>query len=106
MILNVYKTVLLLITKILIDEVMKKVSDETGVSKTTVYRIIHEYKKKNQELSPPKTNKNRAAYILNNVEDFHKSVIWRKVHDFFFLNELPTIDKVLSVVNEDSDKFF
>jgi hypothetical protein len=35
------------------------------------------------------------------VDEFERNAIRRKVHDFFFGHELPTIDKVLAAVNED-----
>jgi hypothetical protein len=39
----------------------------------------------------------------NNYDVFVKTAVWRKVHGFFFKNELPTMDKVLLCVNSDSD---
>lgn len=84
-----------------IDEVVDKVASKTGVCGRSIYRIIREYKDKH-EFSEPKTNQNRTN-IIDSVDEFDKNAIRRKVHQYFFRSELPTIDKVLRDVNEDND---
>lgn len=37
------------------------------------------------------------------IDDFDKNAIRRKVHQFFFRNEIPTVDSVLREVNADND---
>ena len=101
MILNVYKMTLELNPDSLIDDIVKKASESTGVSESSVYRVIREYKA-THTLKSPKKEKSRKK-LLKSVDEFDRNAIRRKVHEFFFRNELPTIDKVLSVVNEDCD---
>ena len=38
-------------------------------------------------------------------DEFTLSCVRRKIHDFFRQNEIPTLDKVLKVVNDDKDTF-
>lgn len=52
--------------------------------------------------SAPKTNKTLVNRI-DLVSDFEKNIIRRKVHQFFFTNELPTRDNILMEVNNDPD---
>lgn len=83
-----------------ISNLMQLVANKTGVSKTTIFRIICEYKK-NNELAAPKTNQNKKLHVLDSIDDADKTAIRRKVHEFFFRNEPPTINKVLKAINED-----
>jgi len=39
--------------------------------------------------------------ITDKVKDFDKVVILRKIHQFWLNRELPNLNKILSVVNED-----
>lgn len=100
MIMNVYKTELDADPSNLISDIVKKTSASTGVSTTTVYRVVAEYKR--GEFSSPKKSKKRMT-ILDAVDDFDQTAIRRKVHEFFFKNEIPTIDKMLKAVNDDPD---
>ena len=45
----------------------------------------------------------RRCSLINKFDDMILSAIRRKVHQFFFANELPTLDKVLNEVNNDDD---
>lgn len=100
-ILNIYKSEMLENPTSLVDEVVKRVANKVGTSCATVYRVIREYKQ-THTLSEPKTNQNRKN-SLDLVDEFDRNAIRRKVHQFFFKNEVPTIDKVLEVVNADND---
>lgn len=101
MILNIYKMELLGNPTMALCDVSSNVASRTGVASRSVRRIVAEYKK-NGELSQPKTKLKRTG-IFEMLDDFDRNLIRRKVHEFFFRNELPTIDKVLMVVNEDND---
>lgn len=39
--------------------------------------------------------------VLAKIDEFDRNTIWSNSHEFYFCNELPTIEKVLNVVNED-----
>ena len=45
----------------------------------------------------------KSKTVLGKVDDFLKSAIRSKVHKYFFENEQPTLDKILSDVNSDSE---
>lgn len=102
-IINVYKSVVSEDIGMSIDMVMQKVAEMVGVGKSTVYRIVSEYKKDHIKgvLSP--RNKKQRLCAFDKIDDFSKCAIRRKVHEFFFRNEQPTVEKVLRVVNEDDD---
>ncbi|KAF2879983.1 hypothetical protein ILUMI_26186 [Ignelater luminosus] len=87
MVLNVYK------------HEIKEAHDE--VIGASVFNIPREYKN-SDTFSAPKTNKNRSNSI-SALDDFDGNAIRRKVHQFLFKNEMPSIDKVLDVVIADPD---
>lgn len=99
-ILNVYKHEIVENQTSTIDEVVLKVSRKVGVCRASVFNVIREYKR-NHTFSEPNTNKNKKT-IVKSLDEADKHAIRRKVHDFFFKNEIPTIDKVLKEVNEDA----
>lgn len=99
MVLNIYKHEVLENSGMTIHEIERRVGDKTGLCSKTVFNIIKEYKQ-NHTFSPPK-RRLRYKQICDTVEDIDKNAIRRKVHQFFFRNELPTIDKVLKDVNDD-----
>ncbi|XP_047106157.1 uncharacterized protein LOC124775364 [Schistocerca piceifrons] len=82
-------------------DIVSKTAAATGVRRSSVYRVISEYKA-THSLKSPKKGK-LPQKLSESVDDFDRNAIRRKVHDFFFRNELPTIKKVLTVVNEDAD---
>lgn len=102
-IINVYKRVLADNPDMLKDCAVEKVSNLIGISKRSVYSIVSLYKTNHiLGLSSPKNKKNKPN-ILEKLDDFTKCAIRRKVHEFFFRNEQPTLNKVLQKVNEDLD---
>lgn len=101
MVLNVYKHELQESPERLISEIVQQVADKTGICRASVFNIIREYRTTGR-FSAPKTNQNRNNSI-SAVDDFDRNAIRRKIHEFFFRNELPTIDKVLNIVNADPD---
>lgn len=84
------------------EEVLRTTATIMGVSRSTIIRIINEYKTTG-ELSSPPPNIPAHRKIIDDLDDFVLSAIRRKVHQFYYNNELPTIDKVLAAVNEDDD---
>ena len=68
----------------------------TGVSESTIYRLLRE--RKSGTVAPPKQSPGRTPIQID--EDV-KSIIRRKVHNFYFNREIPTLDKILNAVQED-----
>lgn len=101
MILNVYKTALESNPEVLISDIADNAARATGVCKSSVFKVLREYKECGILNSPKKTKLRKC--ILEEIDDFDRNAIRRKVHEFFFRNELPTINKVLKVVNDDPD---
>lgn len=90
-----------------INKIAEKVAYLTGVSKRTVFRLKKE-KKASSPLSTP--GKKRPGAVnkrrrLVKYDDFTLSCIRRKIHGFFRRNEMPTLDKVLKILNDDKDIF-
>lgn len=66
-----------------------------------MYKVLAEYKN-NHEFAPPKPYK-RPRKILDNIQEETKSLIRRTIHQFFFENELPMLDKILTKVNNNDE---
>ncbi|XP_072377939.1 uncharacterized protein [Diabrotica undecimpunctata] len=96
---NIYKSTTESRPEALISEILKQTASTSGVGEASVYRIIRE-QNSTGGFSSPKKNKPRKT-ILHKIDDFDKTAIRRIVHQFFFRNEIPTIDKVLAAVNDD-----
>jgi hypothetical protein len=62
--------------------------------------VIKEYKSTHILKSPQKVKLRKK--FSESVDKFERNAIRRKVHDFFFWHELPTIVRVLAAVNEDT----
>lgn len=72
-----------------------------GISRTTTYRVIHEYKAKGF-ISPPLKRSGRKS-VLSTFDDTVKCMIRRNVHVFFYNGELPTLNKILKKIKEDEN---
>lgn len=72
-----------------------------GIGASSVYNILNEHQN-NPEFNPPKKY-HRSRAVLDNVTDEHKHSIRRIVHSFFLRNEPPTIEKIVTAVNENDD---
>lgn len=81
-------------------EILQTTAQVMGTSAKTISRILNEYK--TGTVSTPDRSKPKYD-IVENLDDFTLSAIRRKVHHFYFDNELPTINKVLKAVNDDKD---
>ncbi|CAG4925316.1 unnamed protein product [Colias eurytheme] len=80
-------------------DMARKVASILGIGVASVYRILKDYKEHGQ-ISSPVTTKPRPTFS-DKIDDFTKSAIRKKVHAFFIKGELPTLNKVLSAINED-----
>ena len=101
-IINAYKTLLKDNPELAIKDIVSKVASSLGVTIRSVYRILKEYRSTGQ-LKSPKKKKPKTKTILNTTDDFTKAAIRSKVHAFYIRNKLPTLDKILAAVNDDSD---
>lgn len=100
-IMNIYKTQLEENPLLPVDELVRKAGNIAGVSSSSVYAVMREYKQKHY-FSVPKPYPSRKK-IIDMVDDFDLNAIRRKVHQFFFRNEMPTINSILKDVNDDPD---
>lgn len=82
-------------------DIMKTTAEIMGVSIATITRILSEYKTTGAVSSPDRAKP--KFEIIAKLDDFILSAIRRKVHQFYFNNELPTVDKVLKAINDDGD---
>lgn len=98
MIINLYKTKMLQQPTLRIKEVVKIISKELGIGQRTTQSTIAEYKNEKTVRSPNKT-KIRATF-KEKIDDFERDAIRRKVHEFWFRKQLPTLDKIVIAVNE------
>jgi transposase len=81
-----------------VDNVVSLCSEMTGIGKSTIYRLLKERKAGGGSVSAPKASTGRKKIVID--EDF-KITIRRKVHNFYFDKEIPTLDKILSAINAD-----
>lgn len=61
---------------------------------------LSKYRNKGSVSSPNKT-KIRPT-VTEKVDDFDQNAIRQKVHEFWHRQEIPTLKKILTAVNEDS----
>lgn len=76
-------------------------STRSGIGIGTIKRTIREYKSTGT-LSSPVNKKNRPT-VVDKVDDFDKNAIRQKIHAFWFRREIPTLPKMLQVINDDPD---
>ncbi|XP_072386551.1 uncharacterized protein [Diabrotica undecimpunctata] len=81
-----------------VDETVKLVSSTLGVGKSTIYRVIKEEKCGSFQM--PRNAPGKPKF---QIEYHFKEGLRRKVHEFFFRQEFPTLDKVLVSVRDDKD---
>lgn len=76
-----------------------ELSKSSGIGQRTIQKTLSEYKKEGT-ISSPNKKKIRPS-ILDKMDDFDKNAIMRKIHDFWFNREMPTVAKMLVAINED-----
>ena len=84
-----------------LNEIAKSTAHLTGVSVSSVHRARQERAEKGCLTTPGKKRPRKRP--VTKLDEFLETAIRRKVHNLFFINELPTINKVLSAVNIDED---
>jgi len=81
-------------------EIIKIISEESGIGQRTVSVTLSEYRNKGSVSSPNKT-KIRPT-VTEKVDDFDQDAIRKKVHEFWHRREIPTLKKILTAVNKDT----
>lgn len=85
-----------------VKEIEKLTSEFTGVSVNSVHSIRNE-KNTTGKLATPCKKRKRNLTVIGKFDEFNKTAVRRKVHDFFYKNEPPTLNKIVSAVNNDPD---
>lgn len=86
-----------------LENIVALTSEFTGVSKASIYNARKEMSNTGKVSTPGKKRKRARNVLDKTCDEFVRSAIRRKVHQFFFENDPPTINKVLSAVNNDAD---
>ncbi|XP_050517136.1 uncharacterized protein LOC126891847 [Diabrotica virgifera virgifera] len=97
-IINMYKQIKIDDPGMKITAMVAKIKQATGVANSTIYRTIKEYKQTGT-VRCPKNIGGRPAVLSRYDEKVKTSVR----HSFFFKNEMPTLNKILSEVNNRPD---
>ncbi|KAJ8912219.1 hypothetical protein NQ315_009043 [Exocentrus adspersus] len=79
-------------------ELVVEVARMLGLAKSTIYRILAEYKAKGK-VGAPKKASGRPS-ITESFDESIKNDTRKVVHGFFFKNELPTLDKILCEIKQ------
>ncbi|XP_026815523.1 uncharacterized protein LOC113555299 [Rhopalosiphum maidis] len=82
-------------------DLMMSLSTDTGFGLRTIRSTVKEYKETGVVSSPNK--KKIRSTVIEKIDDFNKNAIRQKIHSFWFRREIPTLMKVLAVINEDSE---
>lgn len=91
--------------KISIREVCGILSKELEIRETTISNTIKEYRETKPVRLPNKQR--QPKNIITKMGEFKQHATRRKIHQFWINRELPTLNKLLSVVNDDeSSPFF
>jgi len=99
MIINLYKREIAEQPSITVKELVKFISMDTGIGLNTIQTTIANYKN-TKPIQPPNKKKVRLSFKVK-VDDFERNAIRKKVYDFWFRRQVPTLDKILISVNSD-----
>ncbi|RVE43393.1 hypothetical protein evm_011978 [Chilo suppressalis] len=80
-------------------DMKKKTADILGIGNTSVYSVLREYKE--TDIVRPPASPKRRPNLVESVDDFDKSCIRKKVHEFYLKGEMPTLNRILQAVNSD-----
>lgn len=99
MIINAYKFKLEVNPRLTITEARTAISKELGIGQKTISNTILQYRQNKTISSPNKTKK--FLNVVSKIDDIDKNSIREKIQQFSFNRELPTLDQILTVINED-----
>lgn len=83
------------------EDLMKSMSKETGIRLRTIETTVSEYKRTRNVKSPP--CKQKCPTINYKINDYGKNTIRQKIQSFWLRHEIPTFQKILQVIMNDSD---
>lgn len=81
-------------------ELITLLSNESGIGKRTVVTTLSEYKNKGTITSISKITRIKKN-AFDKIDNFQKSAIRCKVHEFWFKGEVPTLKKILLSIDDD-----
>lgn len=87
------------VPKLTAKEMIKKISEESGIGQRTVSVTLSEYRNTKTVTSPNKTK--IRPKVTDKVDEFDQNAIRQKVHQFWYNHQIPTLNKILTAVNED-----
>lgn len=99
MIINAYKRKVEANSEITIRKVRTILSKELGIGETTIFNTIKEYRESRTVSSP--NRERRYTNVTSKTDEFDKHAIRRKIHGIWINREVPTLNKILSVINKD-----
>lgn len=79
----------------------KELMRDSGIGRDTIKNTITVHKRTGIVLSPNKKRKRKT--IFDTTEESTRDAIKKKVHDFWHRSEIPTLPKILTVVNQDPE---
>lgn len=87
-----------------VHEAARQTAEAVGASYTTVLQVKADYRN-GKGLETPRKHRGteRKVTRLQKYDSFTQAAIRRKVHMLYRENDLPTLNKVVSIVNEDDD---
>ncbi|CAI6368334.1 unnamed protein product [Macrosiphum euphorbiae] len=101
LVINMYKAKIQKQPDAKFNNLMKIISEESGIGYTTVCKTVRNYKN-NKEVKSPNKTKNRPT-INDKVDDFEKNAIRQKIHGFWIKNEIPTLKKIVQAISDDME---
>lgn len=99
MLINVYKDVMLKNPGIKYADLCVNLQQITGIGRIKVEKTIAEYKKSKAVTSP--STKRCKKSLFDKINDLDRNGLWQKVRSIWLRRELPTIEKILTAVNDD-----
>lgn len=84
--------------KLTAKEIIKNISEESGVGQRTVSVTLSDSTK--EIVTSPNKTKIRPN-VTDKIDEFNQNAIRQKVHQFWHNREIPTLNKILTVINED-----
>lgn len=101
LVINLYKKLKINNPTISYKDIVHQLAEDRGIGTHSVRKILSEYKRSHTVTSPNKT-KHRPTF-KEKVDECDKTAIRRKVHEFYFNKDLPTLNKLLQAVNNDEN---
>lgn len=84
-------------------DLLQNISMNTGISVRTIFRVVNSYIQERNVTSPKRNRDRYHSTLFAQMDECQLNGIRRLVHSFFFKNEIPTVDKVMLVINDDPD---